>query len=148
MLAYKTDSDIAEAQAYEEAKKTLCRERDYAPIRELFCGRYEEIINYVAKQKNFRITAYHPKEDISVILDSNGRFEKLWEFSAHLLQKGFKIIEASKEEAFEEGNLPKYENSSKILLRAIKREKAKSEPIPIMGNQAGICIDNLYYILK
>lgn len=96
----------------------------------------------------FRIAAYHPQEDISVILDSNGRFKKLWEFSAHLLQKGFKIIEASKEEAFEEGNLPKYKNSSKILLRAIKRGKAESEPIPIMGNQAGICIDNLYYILK
>lgn len=96
----------------------------------------------------FRITAYHPQEDISVILDSNGRFEKLWEFSAHLLQKGFKIIEASKEESFEEGNLPKYENSSKILLRAIKRGKAGTELIPIMGNQTGICIDNLYYILK
>ena len=40
----------------------------------------------------FRITAYHPQENISLILDSNGRFEKLWEFSAHLLQKGFKII--------------------------------------------------------
>ena len=51
MLAYKTGSDIAEAQAYEEAKKTLCRDKDYAPIRELFCGKYEKIINYVAKQK-------------------------------------------------------------------------------------------------
>jgi len=94
----------------------------------------------------FRITAYHPQEDISVILDSNGRFEKLWEFSAHLLQKGFKIIEASKEESFEEGNLPKYENSSKILLRAIKRGKAESKPIPMEENKIGIFINNRYYV--
>ena len=96
----------------------------------------------------FRITAYHPQEDISVILDSNGRFKKLWEFSSFLVQKGFKIIEVSKEDAFEEGNLPKYENSSKILLRTIKRGKAESEPIPMEENKIGICIDNLYYILK
>lgn len=25
----------------------------------------------------FRITAYHPAEDLSVIADSNGKFEKL-----------------------------------------------------------------------
>ena len=42
----------------------------------------------------FRIAAYHPDKDISVILDSNGKFEKLWQFSAQLVQKGFKIAEA------------------------------------------------------
>ena len=37
----------------------------------------------------FRITAYHPTKDICAIFDSNGRFEKLWQFSAYLVQNGF-----------------------------------------------------------
>ena len=41
----------------------------------------------------FRITAYHPAENVCAIFDSNGRFEKLWQFSSYLIQKGFKIIE-------------------------------------------------------
>ena len=43
----------------------------------------------------FRITAYHPVKNICAIFDSNGRFEKLWQFSAYLVQKGFKIVEVS-----------------------------------------------------
>ena len=27
----------------------------------------------------FRITAYHPAENICAVFDSNGRFEKLWQ---------------------------------------------------------------------
>ena len=48
--------------------------------------------------KYFRITAYNPKYDFSFIMDSNGYFEHLWQFSSFLLQKGFEIIEVSKEE--------------------------------------------------
>ena len=55
----------------------------------------------------FRITAYHPIEDLSVIADSNGKFEKLWQFSAYMVSKGFKVIAVNKEEGFEIGNLPK-----------------------------------------
>lgn len=55
----------------------------------------------------FRITAYHPTEDLTVIADSNGKFEKLWQFSAYMVSKGFKIIAVNKEEDFEEGNMPK-----------------------------------------
>lgn len=29
----------------------------------------------------FRITAYNPNEDVGMIVDSNGKFEKLWQFS-------------------------------------------------------------------
>ena len=53
----------------------------------------------------FRITAYHPQKDISVIMDSNGKFEKLWQFSAYLIQKGFKIIEVGNQEKFLDGNI-------------------------------------------
>lgn len=55
----------------------------------------------------FRITAYHPVEDLSVIADSNGKFEKLWQFSAYMVSKGFNVIAVNKEEDFEEGNMPK-----------------------------------------
>ncbi len=55
----------------------------------------------------FRITAYHPAENLSVIADSNGKFENLWEFSAYMVSKGFKVIAVSKEEGFENGNMPK-----------------------------------------
>lgn len=69
----------------------------------------------------FRITAYHPAEDLSVIADSNGKFEKLWEFSAYMVSKGFKVIAVNKEEGFEYGNMPKADRDTvHIILRAYK----------------------------
>ena len=41
--------------------------------------------------KYFRITGYNEKENISVIMDSNGKFNEIWEFSVYMLQKGFRI---------------------------------------------------------
>lgn len=73
----------------------------------------------------FRITAYHPEENISAIFDSNGMFDKLWQFSAFLVSKGFKIIQASKDD-FDFGNMPKEGYSSnKIFLRAISKNVPK-----------------------
>ena len=46
----------------------------------------------------FRITAYHPAKNVCAIFDCNGRFEKLWEFSSYLIQRGFKIIEVGAED--------------------------------------------------
>ena len=43
----------------------------------------------------FRITAYHPEMDCSVIMDSNGLFDKLWQFSADLVKRGFKYFRFS-----------------------------------------------------
>lgn len=72
----------------------------------------------------FRITAYHPKKDISVILDSNGMFEKLWQFSSYLVQKGFKILEVGISENLVEGTFPVVsETSKRILLRGINKGK-------------------------
>ena len=42
----------------------------------------------------FRITAYSPAEDVGMIVDSNGKFEKVWQFSSCLVKKGFDILEA------------------------------------------------------
>lgn len=74
----------------------------------------------------FRITAYHIEQDISAILDSNGRFEKLWQFSSFLVNKGFKIIEVTTSDKLVYDPFPLIEKESdKILLRSI----AKGQPI-------------------
>lgn len=67
----------------------------------------------------FRITAYHPDKDVSAIFDSNGLYEKLWQFSAFLVSKGFKIIEVGNEDKFLNGNIDRAEEEpEKLILRA------------------------------
>lgn len=79
----------------------------------------------------FRITAYHPAENISAVFDSNGMFEKLWQFSAYLVGKGFKILAVGGEEKFSDGDMPKAEyDNVHIILRACK----SGEP-DIKGNR-------------
>lgn len=72
----------------------------------------------------FRITAYHEAEDISVIMDSNGMFEKLWQFSSYMVQKGFKILEVGSDEKFLDVNIGKAEpEPDKLILRASDKGK-------------------------
>lgn len=78
----------------------------------------------------FRITAYHPEKDMSVILDSNGMFEKLWQFSSYLVQKGFKILEVGANDNIIECTFPAIkEVSNKIILRAIDNGKPEIQEI-------------------
>lgn len=83
----------------------------------------------------FRITAYHPEEDLSVIMDSFGLFEKVWQFSSELVKKGFKIIEVGSDEKFIEGQIPKtnYEPDQLIL-----RSHQKGRPLPSTLKENGI----------
>lgn len=89
----------------------------------------------------YRITAYHPTENLSVIMDSNGMFEKLWQFSAYMVSKGFKIIEVGCEDKFNDGDMPKakYDNVHAIL-RACKSGKPQ-----IQGNR--ITVDGKSYTI-
>ena len=41
----------------------------------------------------FRITAYSPEYDASMILDAYGRYEKKWQFSSDLVKLGLKILD-------------------------------------------------------
>lgn len=67
----------------------------------------------------FRITGYYPKEDICFIMDSNGMFEKLWQFSAFVISKGCKVLEVSTDEKFIDINIEKTaEDNTHIFLRA------------------------------
>ena len=83
----------------------------------------------------FRITAYHPEQDLSVIMDSYGLFEKLWQFSADLIQKGFKIIEVGNDQKFIEGQILKTDfEPDKYILRSHQ----KGKPLPSTLKENGI----------
>lgn len=69
----------------------------------------------------YRITAYHSGKDISVILDSYGKFESLWDFSSFLVSHGFKILHLSRSNNFAEAGCPNIKPSEKIAVRAISR---------------------------
>ena len=72
----------------------------------------------------FRITAYHPEKDMSIIMDSNGIYEKLWQFSAYLVSKGFKVLEVGSEGSFTDGNIERAEyDAEKMILRACQKGK-------------------------
>ena len=67
----------------------------------------------------YRITAYNKELNVCLIADSNGKFEKLWQFSSFFVYKGFEIIAVSKKEDFSLGNIPKANaDKNNILLRA------------------------------
>ena len=67
----------------------------------------------------YRITAYYPQDDFSFIIDSNGKFEKLWQFSSYLVNKGIQIVEVSKEEQIIDINIEKpYIDNGCLILRA------------------------------
>ena len=69
--------------------------------------------------KYFRITAYWSENNCCFILDSNGMFDALWQFSAYLVSKGLKVLEVSKEENMLDINLSKTkQDKSHIFLRA------------------------------
>ena len=69
----------------------------------------------------YRITAYHSDEDISVILDSNGKFESLWDFSSLLVAHGFKVVSLCRPDVIPESTFPLIEESKKLAVRAIAK---------------------------
>ena len=66
----------------------------------------------------FRITAYHPANDINFIMDSNGRFTELGSFAAYLIKNGCKVIQIGRAENFQDGNFSKIEPTEQLVLRA------------------------------
>lgn len=71
----------------------------------------------------FRITGYCEEQNCCFIMDCFGAFEKLWQFSSYLLQKGLKVLEVGNDTKFldVEGKnkiKPIELNAEKIMLRA------------------------------
>ena len=77
----------------------------------------------------YRILAYHPKTDISIIVDSYGKFEKLWQFCSYLIKLNFQNIAYSNGDVFEDGNLSKLKeyDEEHLFLRACMKGKAEYE---------------------
>ena len=86
----------------------------------------------------YRITAYHPEKDISIIMDSYGLFERKWQFSADLIRRGFNIIEVSDDTQFLDGDIERVKEPipNKYILRAWATGK------PHQGTQN---ISDIYY---
>ena len=90
----------------------------------------------------FRITAYNREEDYSIIMDSYGAFNELWQFSSCLVNKGFSIIAIGNEKFFNDGNIPKVEmETNKMILRA------ESQGRPIKDGKQISVGDKSYTIL-
>ncbi len=52
-------------------------------------------------------------------MDCNGLFEKLWQFSAYMVSKGFKVYKVNRADDFIEGDMPKVEiDNEHVILRA------------------------------
>lgn len=76
----------------------------------------------------YRITGYCEEKDFCFILDCYGMYEKLWQFSSMLVQKGLKVLEVGNDTKFidtiGESRLARVEpNTEKILLRANNKGK-------------------------
>ena len=93
----------------------------------------------------FRITAYHKKLNISMIMDSYGKFNELWEFSAYLVEKGFSILEVHRANKFIDGNFIKAsQDNDHVIIRAAQYGKPDVE---MKGNKT-VTIANRYYSIN
>lgn len=84
----------------------------------------------------FRITAYEPNKDFSIIMDTYGMFDRLWQFSADLIKRGLKILEVSSDEQFIDVKIDKLteEKPDKFILRA----SAQGKPEYLRQNINGV----------
>jgi len=72
----------------------------------------------------FRITGYIKDKDICFIMDCNGMFEKLWQFSSYLVQKNIQILEVSNDTKFQDVNIDKVDyDTAHLFLRATAKGK-------------------------
>ena len=93
----------------------------------------------------FRITAYHKTLNVSMIMDSYGKFTELWEFSAYLVAKGFNVIEVHRAEKFTDGNFPKAEQDNEhVILRATQYGMPDVET----NENKRITVANRYYSIN
>ena len=80
-----------------------------------------------------------------MIMDSYGKFNELWEFSAYLVEKGFSILEVHGANKFTDGNFPKAEQDNEhVILRAAQYGMLDIET----RNSKTITIANRYYSIN
>ena len=100
--------------------------------------------------KYFRITGYHPQDNYCFIMDSNGMFEKMWQFSSFLVQKGLKVLEVSSDEQFKDIDIKRAEeNKNQMILRANVKGKPEYKDKIINGKtERVITVGGKSYIPK
>ena len=82
----------------------------------------------------YRITGYYSRGDCSFIADSYGKFEKLWQFSSYLVDKGIKILEVSRYEDGKDLNIGTIdEHKDEFFLRAVQKGQPNYKEREING---------------
>ena len=96
----------------------------------------------------FRITGYCPENDYCFIVDSNGMFEKMWQFSSYLIQKELKVLEIASDEKFIDINIEKANiDTDHIILRANANGKPEYVNYEINGiTYKAVKVANKIYI--
>ena len=82
----------------------------------------------------YRITAYHPIEDYCFIVDAHGRFEKLWQFSSYLVNKGVKVLEVTNGDTFLDGNMKRAkEHPEYLYIQSAQRGQPTTTTVTVDG---------------
>lgn len=73
--------------------------------------------------KYFRVKAHHPKENITIVVDSYGKYDEIWQLSAFLIKKGFKILEVWDDGKITKVDIPKTgtKNLNSLIIRFCKK---------------------------
>ena len=85
----------------------------------------------------FRITGYNQKGNYCFIMDCNGMFEQLWQFSKYLIDSDMDVIELSKNENFIDGNIPRVEeDKAHIIARKARKHYTRNKWNQIQSNKS------------
>ncbi len=78
----------------------------------------------IKMSKYFRATGYYPKEDISFIVDSYGKFDAKWQLGSMLATKNCQVISITDYDKVQEINLTKASVDTKhVIIRAVAKGK-------------------------
>ena len=96
----------------------------------------------------YRITGYYPEKNVSFIADSNGKFKKLWQFSAYLKSKGCDIIAVSKKENMIDEKTPPIEHNEKeFIIRSCAMGASTQSSLNIEGTTyRSLRVGNIEYV--
>ena len=96
----------------------------------------------------YRITAYHKEANQCCIIDSNGAYEKLWQFSSYLVGRGFEILEVGDADKFLDVNIERVGvDKEKMALRAYMPGRPRYAPIEIDGRTyKAVMVEEKVYI--
>ena len=66
--------------------------------------------------KYFRVKAHYPKENMTVVVDSYGKYDEIWQLSAFLIKNGFKILQVWDDGKPTDTDIPKVNDMDKTHL--------------------------------